>query len=268
MAVINNNNNNEKTRSISMIYRLLYSSLKSSFIFVMLILSLSATLLSLDEQVIASINNTFDSNHSSQPLDKDGSNTRIDLPSEILLEINKTFATPIPLRVIQINESMIENKPVESKPFEFSEWYPSISFHILNETLPGNNKIIWILMGKITSFESIEEMLNDAVFYKNVPLDKKVLLPLAVGGASFMLVKVQFTDKHSGIYYEVFDGNQEGDKPLLDDYLESVSVNEKMYEIIANSSSVHEVFSDPVFNRSASSIICKEYLKHGNPICQ
>jgi hypothetical protein len=117
-----------------------------------------------------------------------------------------------------------------------------------------------VLIGPIKSYDSSDTILEEANYWKDVPLDKKVALEIDHPGPHYLIASVQFANGTSGIYSGVLDVNAIGIKPSSDDYVQFKldGGNAALGVVKIEQSDTSTTKSDPVFQQIASKIICSD----------
>lgn len=77
-----------------------------------------------------------------------------------------------------------------------------------------------ILVVQIKSYESVEDALEDATYWEDVPLNEEILLRFDNKGLYFMIIDVCFQNGVSGVYHGIFNLNDSGTKSDASDLLE------------------------------------------------
>jgi hypothetical protein len=178
----------------------------------------------------------------------------------------------LPIRAAIVdNKTLLEEQMDGLSPFGIDEWYLSAKFQIENKDekiVQNPSTIEHLLIGRITSFDSLEDLLESAILFESLPMNEIVVLPLMDKGASFMIAEVQFNNRVSGVYFELFDKNQLHDKPSIEDFLQSRESEGIKREMIFAPISGNEIAKDIAFLQISSSIICKEINSFGYRICK
>jgi hypothetical protein len=134
----------------------------------------------------------------------------------------------------------------------------------------GSAIVKHILMGPIKSYGSIDTVLEEANYWKDVPLDKKVALEIDHPGLHYFIVSVQFANGTSGIYSGMMDVNAIGIKPSSDNSIQfqlgSADISSGVVKV--GQSDTKTSGSDPVFQQIASEIICSDLSKNGFEVCE
>jgi hypothetical protein len=107
-------------------------------------------------------------------------------------------------------------------PFQLDRWYQQIQFvpgypdRDPNENMTINNLIV----GEISDFDNFDDLLNQSRIYKDVLFNSTTILELPSKDISFMEAEIKFPNGDSGIYYGIYDGNQQTDRSELNLYMD------------------------------------------------
>jgi hypothetical protein len=123
------------------------------------------------------------------------------------------------------------------------------------------------LSGPIKSYDSPEDILEDANYWENIPLNEQVVLEMNQPGLNYLVAVVQFANGTSGIYPAVMDVDASGSKSQGEDNLE-FRMDEGEELNILDKSDIGNIQEDPGFQQAASNIICSELNNYGFQVCQ
>jgi hypothetical protein len=197
-------------------------------------------------------------------------------PNSLLVTDSTMGDTQLPLR-----SSIVNNKPTgELIAFnsglergKLGEYFPIVAFHLDIQRMgfeEGSAIVKHVLMGPIKSYGSIDTVLEEANYWKDVPLDKKVALEIDHPGLHYFIVSVQFANGTSGIYSGMMDVNTIGIKPSSDNSIQfqlgSADISSGVVKV--GQSDTKTSGSDPVFQQIASEIICSDLSKNGFEVCE
>ena len=124
-------------------------------------------------------------------------------------------------------------------------------------------------MGQIKSYDSADDVLEEANYWKDIPLDKKVALELDHPGLHYFVAAVEFANGTSGIYSGKMDADVIGIKPSFDEFIQfQLGPGETSSGIVkVEQSDIDTSLSDPPFQRVASEIICSDLNDNGFRVC-
>jgi hypothetical protein len=195
------------------------------------------------------------------------------LPQVLVVTDNALGDTQLPLRssIINGNPTNEELTVSESGQGNLHEYFPIVSFHFKTATgFEERNTIMkHVLIGPIKSYDSTDTVLEEANYWKDVPLDKKVALEIDHPGPHYLIASVQFANGTSGIYSGVLDINAIGIKPSSDDYVQFKldGGNAALGVVKIEQSDTATSKSDPLFQQIASKIICSDLSDSGFEMC-
>ena len=109
--------------------------------------------------------------------------------------------------------------------------------------------------------------MEDANYWKVVPLNEQVVLEMNQPGQNYLVAAVQFANGTYGIYSGVIDVDASGTKSQGEDYLD-FQMDEGAGFNILDKSDIEDIQSDPGFQQAASNIICSELNNNGFQVCQ
>jgi hypothetical protein len=200
-------------------------------------------------------------------------NNTLKLPQVLVVTDNAMGDSQLPLRSSIINgKSANEELTVsESGQGNLDEYFPIVSFHFNTaiEFEERNTVMKHVLIGPIKSYDSSDTVLEEANYWKDVPLDKKVALEIDHPGPHYLIASVQFANGTSGIYSGVLDVNAIGIKPSSDDFVQFKldGGNAVLGVVKIEQSDTATSKSDPVFQQIASKIICSDLSDNGFEVC-
>jgi hypothetical protein len=88
----------------------------------------------------------------------------------------------------------------ESRRGQLSDWYPIVTFHFTDPSALGLVNSKHVLTGPIRSYDSTEDVLQEANYWKNIPLNEQVVLEVNQPGLNYLIAAVQFTN---GCFYRL-----------------------------------------------------------------
>jgi hypothetical protein len=116
------------------------------------------------------------------------------------------------------------------------------------------------LIGPIKSYNSLDGILEEANYWKNIPLEERVALEIDHPGKHYFIASVEFENGTSGIYSGVMDVNAIGLKPFPSDFiqfkLDTADVSSGVVRIDQVDMKTSKL--DLVFQQLAYKIICSD----------
>ena len=232
------------------------------------------------------VSSTQDANAQQQSTTPVG-NTAATTPTDTSLNPATTPVLPQSLRVTDISmgdaqlplrASIIDNERVgeladaSQNRGKLGEYFPIVVFHLDAQPLEfekGSTIIKHVLMGQIKSYDSTDDVLEEANYWKNIPLDKKVTLELDYPGLHYFVAAVEFANGTYGIYSGKMDANVIGIKPSFGEFIQfQLEPGETSPEIVKlEQSDIDTSLSDLPFQRVASEIICTDLSDNGFRVC-
>jgi hypothetical protein len=179
----------------------------------------------------------------------------------------------LPLRVAIINNERVgELADASQSRGKLGEYFPIVVFHFDAQPVgfeKGSTIIKHVLMGQIKSYDSADDVLEEANYWKDIPLDKKVALELDHPGLHYFVAAVEFANGTSGIYSGKMDADVIGIKPSFDEFIQfQLGPGEAPSGIVkVEQSDIDASLSDPPFQRVASEIICSDLSDNGFRVC-
>jgi hypothetical protein len=233
------------------------------FLVAVTVIGTNLSINSTNGQVIVSNNNTSDNNNLNENQYKIGKQQHyLDIPNNITVIpelLDKGYLT---LSAVNYNSTteFTRNLDDELLPFGLNSWHQFIKFipNYENQAQKYNLTISSLLVGKIGNFNSFDELLSEAVLYQDVPINSTVIIELPNNSVSFMLAEIKPSNEGAGIYYGLFDGNQNEDKSEIDPKLESVLLKTSDPLNIKTDGSLYNITRD---------IVCNDIAKFGYLQC-
>jgi hypothetical protein len=197
------------------------------------------------------------------------------LPKLLSVTDIKMGDTQLPLRASIINEKsdgeLTELKEGQGEG-KLSEFFPIVTFRLdtqpngFEDGMPGVEDV---LIGPIKSYDSLDGILEEANYWKNIPLDERVALEIDHPGKHYFIVSVEFKNGTSGIYSGLMDVNAIGLKPSPS---ESIQFKLDSADISSGAVRIDQVDMktsklDPVFQQLAYKIICSDLSANGFEVC-
>ena len=197
------------------------------------------------------------------------------LPKLLSVTDIKMGDTQLPLRASIINEKsdgeLTELKEGQGEG-KLSEFFPIVTFRL--DTQPNGFEDVMpsvenVLIGPIKSYDSLDGILEEANYWKNIPLDERVALEIDHPGKHYFIVSVEFKNGTSGIYSGLMDANAIGLKPSPS---ESIQFKLDSADILSGAVRIDQVDMktsklDPVFQQLAYKIICSDLSANGFEVC-
>jgi hypothetical protein len=255
--------------------------LKTSLaVFVCLVLLLPSSVsvfhLSVDQDAYAQAQETAVSSATKTPATPTaGSNpSSPKLPQSLLVTDSAMGDAQLPLRASIVNNEPIgELANASQDKGKLGEYFPIVVFH-LDEKPVGfqtdSTIVKHVLVGPIKSYVSADSVLNEANYWQDIPLDKKVALETDHPGLHYFIASVQFANGTSGIYSGMMEVNATGIKPSADESIQFQLGPENVASGVAkmDQSDMKASESDPVFQQIASRIICSDLSNNGFEVCE
>ena len=201
-----------------------------------------------------------------QPRSDDFSNPP-QLPNELLVTDDIFGDSRLPLESYITNGIVTDIASSGSTKGELNQWYPVVIFSFNAPSQIGLVNVEHVLSGPIKSYDSPEDILEDANYWKDVPLNEQVVLEMNQPGLNYLVAAVQFANGTYGVYSAAMDVDASGSKSEGEDYLD-FQMDEGADFNILDKSDIEDIQSDPGFQQGASDIICSELSKNGFQVCQ
>jgi hypothetical protein len=192
-----------------------------------------------------------------------------DLPKNIILTDDFGKNNKIPIRAF-FSEGLITQleKPSVNKQvkFKLDDWNQNMILGFQDPSALNFVNIKNILVGQIKSYHSVEDALEDATYWENVPLNDEIMLRFENKGLNFIIMEVTFQNGVSGVYHAIFNldayGNESGADDLLDYRMDKENAN---YNIVDDSRPEIEVNSP--FWQISQIIVCEDLKYNGLKVC-
>jgi hypothetical protein len=178
----------------------------------------------------------------------------------------------LPLRASIINNERVgELADASQNRGKLGEYFPIVVFHFDAQPVgfeKGSTIIKHVLMGQIKSYDSADDVLEEANYWKDIPLDEKVALELDHPGLHYFVAAVEFANGTSGIYSGKMDADVIGIKPSFGEFIQfQLGLGETSGIVKTEPSDIDTSLSDPPFQRIASEIICSDLSDNGFQVC-
>ncbi len=150
-------------------------------------------------------------------------------------------------------------------PFQTTNWYQLVTLdpNYVEFSNSTNLKFDNVIVGQLQDFDDFDELLDQARIYSNVPVNKTFILDLPTKDVSFMQLQIPFQNGTSGIYYGLYDGNQQGDKSEIDLRLNP----ESSLKILDSDSAINIKTNEQLYNVT-NTLVCNDIYKLGYEKCQ
>ena len=191
-----------------------------------------------------------------------------DLPQNLVLTDESGSDNYLSLRALVADGKIKEfdsEGDYELDNFELEDWYVPVTFQFTENSELGLVNIKNILIGQIKSYKTPEDILQKSSYWKQLPLNVEIVLPLQHKGYNFIIIEVQFTDGVSGIYSGAFNMDTFGGKSLAFDQIKDEIRQGSDYKIKKNTN--FEPDPNNAFWQLAELISCKELRGHGFSKC-
>ena len=193
-----------------------------------------------------------------------------DLPKNIVLTDDFGKNNKIPIReffseglITQLEKPSI-NKQVK---FKLDDWNQNMIFSLQDSGSINLINIKNILVGQIKSYDSVEDALEDATYWENVPINEEIMLQFENKGLNFIIIEVTFQNGVSGVYHAIFNldayGTESDAADLLDYRIDKEDAN---YNIMDDSRPEVEVNSP--FWQISQIIVCEDLKYNGFAVCR
>jgi PsbP-like protein len=189
------------------------------------------------------------------------------LPDELLVTDNVFGDSRLPLESYTTNGIVTDITSSRATKGELSEWYPIVIFNFNEPSQLGLVNVEHVLSGPIKSYDSPEDILEDANYWKDIPLNEQVVLEMNQPGLNYLVAAVQFANGTYGVYSGTMDVDAFGAKSDGEDYLD-FQMDEGADFNILDKSDIEDIQSDPGFQQAASDSICSELNENGFQVCQ
>ncbi len=193
-----------------------------------------------------------------------------DLPKNIVLTDDFSKNNKIPIRAF-FSEGLITQleKPSINKQvkFKLEDWNQNMIFSFQDSGALNLLNIKNILVGQIKSYDSVEEALEDATYWKNVPLNEEIMLRFENKGLNFIIIEAAFQNGVSGVYHAIFNLDAYGTESDAADLLDyRMDKEDASYNIIDDSRPEVEVNSP--FWQISQIVVCEDLKYNGFEVCR
>lgn len=198
---------------------------------------------------------------------QDNQNTFEPIPSNISVRVEPKDAGILYLSAI-VSDGKIEftrDLDDELFPFQTTNWYqlvtltPNYTGTLESTGLKFDNLIV----GQLRDFDNFDQLLEEARVYSDVPINETFILELPDNDVSFMQLQVAYLNTTTGIYYGLFDGNQQGDKSEI-----NLRLNPESSLKILESNSATGINTNQQLYNVTNTLVCNDIYKLGYEKCQ
>ena len=189
------------------------------------------------------------------------------IPSNISVTIEPKDTGTLYLSAIISNGDInfTRNLDDELFPFQIVNWYQLTKYTPNFENISNldNLNISSLIVGQLQDFDEFAELLEQARVYSDVPSNDTFILDVPNRDVSFMLLQVNFSNGDLGIYYGLYDGNQQTEKSEV-----NLRLNPESSLKILESISASELQpNEPLYNVTHT-LICNDLYKLGYEKCK
>jgi len=190
------------------------------------------------------------------------------IPSNISVTVEPKDAGTLYLSAIISNGDInfIRNLDDELFPFQVVNWYQLTKFTPNFEKISNFDdlKINSLMVGELQDFDEFADLLEQARIYSDVPLNDTFILGVPNRDVSFMLLQVTFPNGDIGIYYGLYDGNQQPEEKSE----VNLRLNPESSLKILESISASEIQpNEPLYNVTHT-LVCNDVYKLGYEQCK
>lgn len=193
-------------------------------------------------------------------------NNAPELPKILTVTDSVLGDSKLPLRSSTFSGNATELLSTESRRGQLYDWYPIVTFHFTDPSAVGLVNLKHVLTGSIRSYGSTGDVLQEANYWKNIPLNEQVVLEVNQPGLNYLIAAVQFTNGMLGIYSAVVNVDATNTKSAAEDYLD-FQMDEGEDLNIVDVSNIEDIESDLPFQKVASDIICSDLNNYGFQVC-
>jgi hypothetical protein len=150
-------------------------------------------------------------------------------------------------------------------PFQTTNWYQLVTLtpNYTEISESASLRFNSLIVGQLQDFDNFDELLDQARIYSDVPANKTFILDLPSKDVSFMQLQVPFSNGTSGIYYGLYDGNQQGDKSEINLRLNPQST----LKILEYESAINIKSNEQLYNVT-NTLVCNDIYKLGYEKCK
>jgi hypothetical protein len=150
-------------------------------------------------------------------------------------------------------------------PFQTTNWYQLVTFEPNYVEISNNTNLKFdnLIVGQLQDSDNFDELLDRARIYSNVPINKTFILDLPHKEISFMELQIPFSNGTFGVYYGLYDGNQEGDKDEI-----NLRLNPESSLKILESESAIDIKTNELLYNVTKTLACNDLYKLGYEKCK
>ena len=150
-------------------------------------------------------------------------------------------------------------------PFQTTNWYQLVTLEPNYVEISNNTNLKFdnLIVGQLQDSDNFDELLDQARIYSNVPINKTFILDLPHKEISFMELQIPFSNGTFGVYYGLYDGNQEGDKADINLRLNP----ESSLKILESESAIDIKTNEQLYNVTKT-LACNDLYKLGYEKCK
>ena len=152
-------------------------------------------------------------------------------------------------------------------PFQVVNWYQLTKFTPNFEKISNLDhlNISGFIVGPLQDFDEFADLLEQARAYSDVTFNETFILDVPNRDVSFMLLQVDFSNGDKGIYYGLYDGNQQTEEKSEI----SLRLNPESSLKILESVSADEMLplNEPLYNVTHT-LVCNDVYKLGYEKCK
>lgn len=189
------------------------------------------------------------------------------IPSNITINVPPKESGTLYLSAIISNDAIhfTRNLNDELFPFQLINWYPLIQFSPNFDNISASNDLTIdsLIVGQLQDYDEFDHLLEQARIYYDVPFNKTVILDIPNKDVSFMQLQVNFSNGDTGIYYGLYDGNQQTDKSEINLLLNPQS-SLKILEFV---SAKDLLTSESLLYNVTHTLVCNDLYKLGYEKC-
>jgi hypothetical protein len=219
-------------------------------------------------QALGSDNKTdmdMDNNQSEQSSNQNSFYPSIPSNISVVVEPKDTGTLYLSAIISKDVVNFTRNLDDELFPFQIVNWYQLTKFtpnfeKVSNlDNLTSNSLII----GQLQDFNEFVDLLEQARIYSDVPFNETFILDVPNKDVSFMQLQVSLSNGDSGIYYGLYDGNQQTNKSEI-----NLRLNPESSLKILNSMSAVEIQANPALHNVTHTLVCNDLYKLGYEMCK
>lgn len=189
------------------------------------------------------------------------------IPSNISVVVEPKKTGTLYLSAIISNDvvNFTRNLDDELFPFQVVNWYQltKLTPNVERVSNLDNLTINSLIIGQLQDFNEFVDLLEQARIYGDVPFNETFILDVPNKDVSFMQLQVNLSNGDSGIYYGLYDGNQQTDKSEI-----NLRLNPESSLKILDSMSADEIQANPDLYNVTYTLVCNDLYKLGYEMCK